>query len=217
MIELTFKCIDVLIRRQGVWDNNEQEISVTPDNAIEELNYRFRENDIGYQFTGGEIIRVDSQFAHAEITKPAIALLSEPIFKKANENFLEAHRHYRDRNFKDAVVAANRAFESALKAICTDKKWEFANGARASDLIKIVRSKGLFPDYIDKGLDTFIAVMKAGLPEVRNNAGGHGEAPAADSVPEYISAYALHLAATNLLLVASAYKHLGKSRGRPRS
>src|SRR5258706_9305833 len=34
--------------------------SMEPDDAINELNIRFREHGIGYQFESGEIIRVDS-------------------------------------------------------------------------------------------------------------------------------------------------------------
>ncbi len=213
LIELTFRVINQVIRGLNQWERKEREITASADDAISELNARFREHGIGYQFEAGEIMRIDSQYVHANLVKPAIQLLAAPLFAKANENFLQAHHHYRDRNYKDCVVAANRAFESALKAICADMKWEIDKNARASDLIKVVRSEGLFPGYLDKGLDAFIAVMKAGLPEVRNNAGGHGEEPSAKPIPDYIAAYALHLSATNLVLVANAFEQLGKRRG----
>ena len=59
--------------------------------AIEELNQRFREHGVGYQLSGGQIIRVDNEFVHAEVIKPALALLSDNVFAAANEEFLSAH------------------------------------------------------------------------------------------------------------------------------
>ncbi len=103
--------------------------------ALDEINDRFREKGFGYEFTNGEIICIDEQFIHAEVVKPALALLAQVGFDKANEEFMTAHRHYREDHAKDAVVAANRAFESTLKAICEEKGWTYPHGARASDLV----------------------------------------------------------------------------------
>lgn len=181
------------------------------DDAIEEINTRFREHAFGYQFENGDIIRIDDQVVHAEIVKPALHLLAQPGFEKANENFMTAHRHYRAGETKDAVVAANRAFESALKAICKARGWSYADGDRAAELVTIVRQNGLFPDFLDKGLDTYVSMMKTGLPGVRNNAGGHGEGPEAPRSPEYFAGYAIHLTAANILLAINA--HLSRGRG----
>ena len=50
-------------------------------------------------------------------------------------------------------------------------------------------------------------MLKTGLPGVRNNAGGHGEAPDARAVPPpYIASYALYMTATNILMVMDAMK-----------
>jgi hypothetical protein len=54
----------------------------------------------------------------------------------------------------------------------------------------------------------YIATLKSGLPEVRNNAGGHGEAPDARPVPSYIAAYALHLSAANIVMAVQASNDL---------
>ncbi|HEV2545752.1 MAG TPA: hypothetical protein VGU20_00285 [Stellaceae bacterium] len=55
-------------------------------------------------------------------------------------------------------------------------------------------------------MDTYIAMLKTGLPEVRNNAGGHGDDPTAPAVPLYIASYAIHLTAANIVLAMSAHK-----------
>jgi hypothetical protein len=139
------------------------------------------------------------------VVKPALAFLSRPGFEKVNEDFMAAHRHYRSGEARDAIVAANRAFESTMKAVLTLRGWEFPDGARASDLVKILRTKGLFPEHLDEGLNTYIAMIKTGLPGLRNNAGGHGEAPGSPAVPDYLASYAIHLTAANILLVVNAH------------
>lgn len=143
--------------------------------AIEEINARFEQHSVGYQFENGQIIRVDSKLTHAEVIKPALILLRAPEFTKANEDFMTAHRHYRANEFKDCVTAANRAFESMLKAICETEKWEYGKGDRAAELVTKVRNKRLFTHDFDRSFESYVAMLKAGLPAVRNDAGGHGE------------------------------------------
>ncbi|MBW4090449.1 MAG: HEPN domain-containing protein [Proteobacteria bacterium] len=183
-------------------------IEQKPDDAIEELNVRFRDHAIGYRFADGYIVRADSEYVHAEVVQPTLALLREAIFRVAQEEFLTAHKHYRQGREKECIVACQRAFESLLKAMCTARKWDFGQGSGASELIKLVRQRGLFPDYLDAGFDTFVAMLKTGLPGVRNNAGAHGAAPDAPAVPSYIAGYALHMTATNILLLAESFRSI---------
>jgi hypothetical protein len=44
--------------------------------AIKELNVRFREASFGYQFEEGTVIKVDTEFAHQQVTKPALQILN---------------------------------------------------------------------------------------------------------------------------------------------
>lgn len=206
MIELSFRIVETSISNMSRYQWSDEGIKISADEAVEDLNIRLREHGVGYRFENGQIVRVDSQYIHAEITKPALSLLLEPSFEKANQEFMAAHRHYRAGENKDCIVACQRAFESALKAICTLKKWKFESGDRLPELIKLVRAKKLFPDYLDGSFDTFVAMLKTGLPSVRNNAGGHGAAPNDAAVPEYLAAYALHMTATNIVLAVEAYK-----------
>ena len=84
-IELSFTIIDVLTRS---WDyRHDPNASKNADAAIKELNDRFREHGVGYQFDGGKIIRVDSQFIHAEAVRPALTLLSDPKYVGAQKEF----------------------------------------------------------------------------------------------------------------------------------
>ncbi len=53
--------------------------------AIQELNTRFRELGIGYQYGSGQIVRIDSQFVHSIVVQPALHFLASQEFAGANE------------------------------------------------------------------------------------------------------------------------------------
>jgi hypothetical protein len=93
-----------------------------------------------------------------------------------------------------------------MKAICDTRGWGYPKGARASDLVKIIRRKGLLPDYLDLSFDQLIATLQSGLPKVRNDAGGHGQGGIPRETPGSIAGYALHLAAANIVLLVEALK-----------
>jgi hypothetical protein len=173
--------------------------------SIDEINGRFEQHAVGYRFENGHIIRVDSQLNHAELIKPALKLLTAPIFAKANDDFMTAHRHYRTGEFKDCVTAAHRAFESMLKAICEVEKWEYAKGDGSSELVSKVNAKGLFTHDFDRSFTAYIAMLKAGLPAVRNDAGGHGEGLAAAAVTAQIARFALNMTASYVLFIGESY------------
>lgn len=183
-------------------------VNQSPADAARETNIRMREAAFGYQYVSGKLIRVDNQFTHAEIVKPALLLLSDPRFLGAEQEYLDAHTHYRKSEFKPAIVHANNAFESTLKTICHLRSWPVTEGAVASHLLKIVRNNGLMPDYLEKSFDQFYTTLENGLPKVRHNAGGHGDGPTPKEVPRHIAAYALHLAATNIVLLVDAFNAL---------
>jgi hypothetical protein len=160
-----------------------------------------------YQFENKKIVRVDSQFAHSEIVKPALSLLNKPGYEGAQEEFLKAHAHYREGNFKDAVNWANKAFESTMKSICKKKGWAVTQGARASDLLKILSKNGLLPNYLDASFDQLAATLKSGLPQVRNETGAHGDGAVPLETPAYVAGYALHLAASKIIFLVEAAEY----------
>jgi hypothetical protein len=67
-----------------------------------------------------------------------------------------------------------------------------------------LKSNRLFPDYLDTSFDQLLATLASGLPQVRNNAGGHGQGAMPRPIPAYVAAYALHLAATNIVFLVDA-------------
>jgi hypothetical protein len=180
-------------------------VEQSPEKAIEEINARFLQAGVGYQFENGEAIRIDQRHMHSEVTLPAITLLrNRPEYAGPEEEYMKAHRHYRDGEYVEAITYAGRAFESFLKSICEINAWQYAKGSRASDLLKIVRSKGLWPEYLDPSFDQLLATLRSSLPEVRNNEGAHGQGSERKKVPSFLAAYALHLAAAKIILIDSA-------------
>jgi hypothetical protein len=176
------------------------------EDALQELNYRLREHGLGYQFENGNLIRVDSQFIHAAAVKPAIVLLHESAFSGASEEFLDAHEHYRAKRYPEAIAGALKAFESTMKGICDLHNWKYPNNVTAKGLIEIILSQELIPSSLSSHLTGLRSVLESGLPAVRNKQGGHGQGMVSVPIPSHIAAFALHLAASNIVMLVESHK-----------
>jgi hypothetical protein len=102
-----------------------------------------------------------------------------------------------------------------LKAICETEEWEYGKGDGASELVTKVNAKGLFTHDFDRSFTVYVAMLKAGLPAVRNDAGGHGEGLAAAAVTAQIARFALNLTASNILFLGESYGALKKATNAP--
>jgi hypothetical protein len=74
VIELVFRMVGGYVASMEAYERQHWGFA-HPDRVIEELNARFREHGIGYEFAGGDIVRVDSKYLHAEAVRPALELL----------------------------------------------------------------------------------------------------------------------------------------------
>lgn len=179
-------------------------------NSIDDLNGCFKQNNLGYEFVGGKLMRIDSTHIHNEVVKPTIALLNDAGFPGPLQEFFEAHEHYKADRHKDAITSAERAFESTMKAICADRGWKPAKvkleKANASDLINLILNNGLIPEFMRDHLCGLDKVLNAGLPTVRNNMGGHGQGADPVAVDAYVARYALNMAATNIVFLVEAHQ-----------
>ena len=202
LIEISFVYIDKAARHL----QSMRGIRISADDAIEELNERFRRAGVGYQFVSGRLVKVDSELIHSEIVRPVLRFLDEEGFSGSRQEFLEAHARYRDGNTKDAITNANKAFESMLKTICDQKDWPYPKNSRASDLLKVIRDNGLLPDHLGSSFTQLAATLKSGLPEVRNKEGAHGQGATVHETPDYVAAYAIHLAAVKIQFLFQAHK-----------
>ena len=200
LIELSFKKIELL--PIGRFPKQ------SPKDAVEELNHRFREHGIGYQFAGGQIILVESLYLHTETVEPAVSLLHASGFDGPLQEFMLAHEHYRKGNYKDAIVGAENAFESSMKTICDRRSWDYSSkSATAKHLIDVLLKNKLIPGEMRSHFSALRSTLESGLPTVRNQAGlgGHGQGADVVEVPDHLAAYCLHLAATNIVFLIEAH------------
>ncbi|MDO8206663.1 MAG: hypothetical protein Q7T38_02450 [Gallionella sp.] len=201
VVELCFWAIDTYVRSHYPHNSGAK---IRPDDAISELNARFKEHAVGFQFESSELIRVDSQFIHSEAVIPALAILRNEQYKGANEEFLKAHEHYRHGRYKECLVDSLKAFESTMKTICTNRGWPTQPTDTAKTLINICLSNGLLPTYLESQMGSLRSLLESGLPTVRNKLGGHGQGSDPVAVPDYFARYALNLTASSILLMAEA-------------
>jgi Domain of unknown function (DUF7014)/AbiJ N-terminal domain 4 len=206
IIELSFRVIDVLVRKLPEYAASASGVKQTPDDAIDELNHRFLEHGIGYQYVNGKIVRVDSQYIHSEVVKPALSLLRQPGFEGPEQEFLRAFDHYRRGNDKESVAEALKAFESTMKAICKARHWAHDENAPAKKLLEVLFANGLIPTHFEAHFGALRAVLESGLPTLRNKTSGHGQGPEPKTIPRYYAAHALHLAAADIVFLIEAHK-----------
>jgi hypothetical protein len=188
------------------WRKNE--ITQRPDDAIEELNCRFKENNVGYQFIEDNIIRIDSLYSYKEIIEPAINLLTLNGFEGASEEFLLAHKKYKENDFKGGIAECLKAFESTIITIGTKLKWQIPSKPTAKVLIEECFKNELIPKYLQSHFDSLRNMLESGIPTVRNKTSGHGQGVHRIDIPEYYVSYALNITATNIILLTKAFQDI---------
>ena len=105
IIEVSFRYIDQVIRANfrvsaadvldKAFSTNHRDISpdsISPDEAIDQLNQRFREHNVGYQYESGQIVKGDSPDIHSEVVKPAEDGITEVDMSKSD--FLSEHEFH---------------------------------------------------------------------------------------------------------------------------
>lgn len=208
VIEFSFRVVDRVVRKMYQGDANDSEISQTPDEAIDELNFRFLEHNIGYQYTEGILVKLDSELVHKEITEPAIMLLKNNAFTGALEEFLKAHEFYKSGEYKDSISWALKAFESTMKTICELKQWQYdKDHDTVQKLIEIIFANNLLPAYLTQAFNSLRSLLESTLPTVRNRTGGHGQGSRSVEIPPYFANFALNISACNIILLIKAFEN----------
>lgn len=209
VVDLSFRALDTIVRTEHYW--NRRPGSVVADEAISELNSRFLDHGIGYQFTDGQLIRIDSQLLHHEVVKPALVLLSRPGFAGAQEEFLKAHEYYRQGETKASLNECLKAMESTLKVICKKRNWHHDRGATCKTLLDICLKQGLIPSFWEHSLTGLKNMLEGSVPPARNKTSSHGQGEDIVTVPPHINAYVLHMAAACIVFLVEAEDKLGQA------
>jgi hypothetical protein len=199
-IDLLFQGIDTMVREHPIHN-----AGMSPNDAVSELNERFKQHNLGYAFVH-QLVRKDSDYIHENITEVSLALLRVHGFEGAEEEFQKAHKHFRSRNYREAIVFANSAFESTMKTICTKKRWKYDKNATAKQLINKLLENKLFPPYLETYAHEIQKLLESGTPVIRNKSGGHGQGEQVTEVPESLAQYALNLAGANILMLVQSFQ-----------
>lgn len=178
------------------------------DKSIKELNYRFKQHRLGYEFLNGEIIRIDNTIIHKEVIKPALRLVYEEEFSGVDEEIRRAFEYRRNLDNKNAILEAGKAFESTMKTICDKKGYVYDKSKdTAQKLIKILESNNFYPAYMSSHLTNLRTTLETGLPVMRNKNAGHGQGSTVVIIPDEFAEYALNLAASNILFLIRIYRN----------
>lgn len=180
--------------------------------AVESLNLRLRQHDLGYEFISGEIIIKTNTVAHETIVKPALKLLVDEDFRGAEEEYLRAYECWKQGENEDAITNAAKAFESTMKTICTKLDYKFdQHKDAASKLIQKLQDNNFYPPYLNNHFNGIRTTLESGAPTVRNKDAGHGQGSEVRNVEDEYVEYVLNLVATNIIFLYKLYrKKLGR-------
>lgn len=179
--------------------------------AICELNYRFRQHSLGYEFINGNLIEKTNELLHREVVKPAIKLLHDKRFAGAEQEYFMAFDCFKRRNNKDAILNAIKSFESVLKIICKEMKYDFDNEKdTAKQLLQHLTDNGFYPPYLESHMNGIRTTLESGAPTLRNKNAGHGQGQEVVNLSDEYVEYALNLVATNIVFLV---KLLAQKKG----
>ena len=201
LIELFFKTLQNFI--------SGKELNKILDEEIKELNVRFLEHGIGYQYESGKIIKIDSEYTYEEMVKPAFRLLDRNGYKGVEAEFLKAHEYFRKGDNTGVLNECLKAFESTLRTICDKRSWEYDKKSMSKNLIEICFKNNLIHDSLWNEYNSLINLLKSGVPTLRNKLSGHGQgSEELPPIPDYYAAYMIHMTASNIIFLIEAENKL---------
>ena len=208
-VDLSCRVAEGLASAEGFQNRMYGNAANVASEAVDEINARFREAAVGYEFSNKTLVRVDNQFVHSEAVLPALKTLGlDGDYSGAEAEFLKAHEHYRHDDASGVLVECCKSFESIMKAICIRRSWTFNPTDTASKLVAVCFDNGLIPSYWQTHFSGLRSVLESALPTPRNRSGGHGAGTSPANVPIELARYVLHMTASTLLFLVEAEARL---------
>ena len=171
-----------------------------PSEFIDEVAEAFEKCRLAYRVNKtppAGIYLAEDEVVQKTALEPALAVLAEPRFEVANEEFRSAMNDYKDGDYADCLAKCGSAFESVMKVTCKGNGWSFNKTDAAGQLIKTVVEKSSLGSFFKEPL-TLIATM-------RNRWGSvHGGGDEFRAPPRHIARYAVSSTASAIVLIASA-------------
>ncbi|HEY4289453.1 MAG TPA: hypothetical protein VGN00_20265 [Puia sp.] len=203
VIQLMFQFsefVSPFLKDQGYND----ELKYKAEEAIEELNYRFKENGVGYEFKSSRILRTDHSLLHKEAIQVALHFLLDSKYATVNNEYLTAHSRFRlntNEGNQECLVWCLKAFESTIKIICKLNRWEFEEKFTAQKLINLLFTKGFFARTHESALVGIKQFLESSIPTLRNKYGGHGAGEENHLVPTSMAQYMLYITGSTIRLL----------------
>jgi hypothetical protein len=195
-----------------VQDNNEFVARVNQLFAMDALGYELTnfvvEERPGEGLHGGtaivtvawpQVIKKDDQVIHETAIKPALQFLSDPTYKLANLEYLEALEDYRKEDWGNCLTMCGSTFESVMKIICEKKKWKYSQDDTAGPLVKTVISNAKLEQHFEQPL-IYIATLRNRFSK------SHGAGVQPKKVTPAIALFGLNLTASAILFLLQEIK-----------
>lgn len=187
-----------------VLDSIEAFISIMPENSVSqcqlEINQAFSIFKQPWRVADGSIFKIDSDFLADEVLAQTSELLRQSRFFGPLEEFRSAREAYTAGAISDAIINANKALESTMKAITGIDK------GKPNELIRKVIKSGFIPSYWEGFLTSFEDILQA-VPIQRHQPGAaHGQGQAVVEFPFSLGELVLHL--TGSLIVFLIKRHI---------
>jgi hypothetical protein len=202
------RCLDVVELAVRYADINTRhfEYMLEPDpnerveSGIKELNQRFIEHGVGYQYADGILVQMNSDFLHAEVVVPSLRLLRSGGHSGAEEEFMRAHEHFRAGRIEESITEACKAFESTMKCILSERGVAEVN-LTAKKLISLCLTNGVIERTWQSLFENLQGLLETGTLMARNKFGAHGRGTQETRIPFEVGAYALHMTASSIVFL----------------
>ena len=147
------------------------------DSISDSIHGIFQRHNFGYKIIetkdGFSAVPVDSEYQHKEVVAESISLLRRVDFEGPLDEFTKAIGYYSQNDYENAILWANRAFESTMKSVLEKLGFYYDKDDSAKKLIgRLFENELVFPSL--ECLLTNIREVLGGLPTIRNKIGGHG-------------------------------------------
>lgn len=149
--------------------------------------------------TWPQVIRKDDQVIHETAIKPALQFLSDPAYKSANLEYLEALEDYRKDDWGNCLTMCCSAFESVMKIMCEKNKWKYSQEDTAKPLVRAIITNAKMEQHFYGPLMSIVMLR-------HKHSKSHGAGVQPKKVTPGIALFGLNLTASAILFLSKEIK-----------
>ena len=164
--------------------------------CVTDLNKVLEIQDSEWRIVNCYVLKMDSAFLHEHVHSKLTALMREIGANGALDEFTEAVHKLQQGELKNAITAAHKSVESAMKTVLGVTR------AKPGQLIQRTIESGVIPEYYDGFCKNFEQILVAAGKERNLEGRGHGQGAQVIEIPRGLAEFAVNLAAVvNLFLL----------------